>query len=294
MPNELEILSKYPIIEAMLTANKQRLGNRLFKIGVVIIPVGVLVLVWLYYTPPGLLGKADAVGYSVCHQIDSRSFHINGRQFPMCARCTGQFLGAMLAIFYQSVVGKRRVGRPGWSVIAVLVALFVAYAVDGMNSYLHLQAMVNAFPNLPRLYEPSNTLRLLTGTGVGLVIGSALYPSFHSVAWRKPDPRPALAGLGSVGGMILLALVLDGLLLIENPWILYPMAILTALATLTLLAMVYTIIVLMLARRENRAERFAQLTLPFITGLGIALLQIALIDLLRYLLTGTWDGFHLG
>jgi hypothetical protein len=29
-------------------------------------------------------------------------------------------------------------------------------------------------------------------------------------------------------------------------------------------------------------------------GFGLGLLQIAFLDFIRYLLTGTWDGFHLG
>ena len=90
-------------------------------------------------------------------------------------------------------------GRPAWGVIAVLAVLFVAYAVDGLNSYLHLEPLMRSFPNLPRPYEPNNTLRLLTGTGIGLVIGAALYPSFNSTVWRRPDPRPALGNLASAG-----------------------------------------------------------------------------------------------
>ena len=77
----------------MVKANEQPFSKRIPWSGVVIILVGILLLVWLYLTPPGLFGKADAIGYSVCHQIDLRSFHIGERQFPLCARCTGQFLG---------------------------------------------------------------------------------------------------------------------------------------------------------------------------------------------------------
>jgi hypothetical protein len=134
----------------------------------------------------------------------------------------------------------------------------------------------------------------LTGTGVGLLIGAALFPAFNSTVWCNPDPRPALGNLVSFAGLVLLALGLDGLLLLEIPWIMFPMAILSALATLTLLGMVYTIVVLMLFRQENRAEHSTQLALPIISGLGIAVLQIAVIDFLRYLLTGTWEGFYLG
>ena len=35
----------------------------------------------------------------MCHQIPERSFIINGRQFPLCARCTGILAGYFLGIF---------------------------------------------------------------------------------------------------------------------------------------------------------------------------------------------------
>lgn len=31
-----------------------------------------------------------------CHQLPERSFHVRGRQFPICARCTGIFAGYVL------------------------------------------------------------------------------------------------------------------------------------------------------------------------------------------------------
>lgn len=35
-----------------------------------------------------ILGKLSG-----CHQIPERSFSIKGKQFPVCARCTGAFIG---------------------------------------------------------------------------------------------------------------------------------------------------------------------------------------------------------
>lgn len=32
-----------------------------------------------------------------CHQMPQRSFFIKGKQFPVCARCTGVFIGNILA-----------------------------------------------------------------------------------------------------------------------------------------------------------------------------------------------------
>ena len=37
--------------------------------------------------------------YSGCHQMPERSFFYKGKQFPVCARCTGVFFGHMAAIF---------------------------------------------------------------------------------------------------------------------------------------------------------------------------------------------------
>lgn len=39
-----------------------------------------------------------AIGkYSGCHQMPDRSFFIRDRQFPVCARCTGVFIGNIAA-----------------------------------------------------------------------------------------------------------------------------------------------------------------------------------------------------
>lgn len=34
-----------------------------------------------------------------CHQMPERSFFVGGYQFPVCARCTGVYFGALLSIF---------------------------------------------------------------------------------------------------------------------------------------------------------------------------------------------------
>jgi uncharacterized membrane protein len=250
--------------------------------------VGLLVLGWLLNTPPGLLGKADAIGYAVCHRIDVRSFHLGVRQIPLCARCTGMYLGAMLSLGFQHLVGRRRGGTPPIRVIAVLVLLAGAFVFDGVNSYLSL------FPGFPHLYEPQNWLRLLTGTGMGIAITAALYPAFNLTIWQAIDKRPALSGLKSLALLILSGLLLDLVVLSENPLLLYPLALISAAGVLVLLTTVYSMVWVMILNTENHYTLFRQLFFPMTAGFGSAILQIILLDLGRYLLTGTWDGFHIG
>lgn len=250
-----------------------------------------LLLVWASETPSGILGKADAVGYAFCHRIDLRSFHIGIRQLSFCARCTGQYLGAMLGLVFQLIFSRRRSGFPPKTVIAILSLLGLAYVVDGLNSYLYLPPFFQLFPSMPHLYLPSNTLRLFTGTGMGLVIALFIYPAFVGTVYSNPDPLPAMASIRSIIGLLITAVLADLLILNGAPYVLFITALISAVGVIILLSMVYTILILRLLKRENRSNRLLQLSLPLTAGLLITMSQIAILDLLRYVLTGTWGGF---
>jgi uncharacterized membrane protein len=269
------------------TKENQRLWSPSVK-ALILVPAGLLFLGWLLNTPPGLLGKADAISYAVCHRIDLRSFHLGERQLPLCARCTGMYLGAILGMVYQLVLSPRRGGLPPKRIMAVLVALLALFGIDGLNSYFSL------LPIGPPLYQPNNILRLFTGTGMGLLIAAALYPAFNQTIWRRWLPDAALRNLRVFGGLLILAVLLDLLVLTGNPLVLYPLALVSAGGVLVLLTMVYSMTWLMVFRSENHFDHSFQLWLPLVGGFILGLIQIGLFDLARYFLTGTWDGFHLG
>lgn len=250
--------------------------------------IGLLTIGWLFNTPPGLLGKADAIGYAVCHRIDLRSFFIGDRQIPLCARCTGMFLGAMLGLGFQAFYRGKKSGSPPVRVIVILMIFVLAFVVDGLNSYASL------IPGINPIYKPQNILRLFTGTGVGLVLAAALFPAFNQSVWMRRDSSPALSSLRILSILIALAIVLDLIVLTENPIFLYPLALVSAAGVLVLLTMVYTIIILMVFRKECQYNHLKELLFPFTLGFGMALIQIALLDFIRYWITGTWDGFHFG
>ena len=250
----------------------------------------VFLLAWLSWTPAGLMGKADAIGYAVCHRIDLRSFHLGDRQMPLCARCTGQYLGAMVSMLYLAIFRPRRTGRPPWVVIAVLVLFAGFYALDGLNSYIHLIPQLSRF----YLYPPGNTLRLLSGTGIGLGMGVLVSPAFNSTVWKRNDPRPIIEGSLDFGALLGIALLVDLLVLSGIPLLLYPLALFSAAWVLVLLTLIYTMVVVMVAKKENAYQNFREMTGMVLIGFIIALAQVAILDILRYLLTGTWGGFTFG
>lgn len=249
-----------------------------------VLVTGLVFGAWLLLTPSGILGKADAAGYAVCHRIDTRSFHIGERPMPLCARCSGMYLGALLGMAYLSRFGKRA-GMPSRKVAAVLVLFVVLFGVDGVNSYLHL------FPGITGIYEPSNLLRLLTGTGVGLGIAAVLMPVVHQTLWPMVDNRPAFDGWRAFLPLLGLALLLDLAILSEHPLVLYPLALLSAASVFLILSITYGVVWLLITKHENRFGRLREMLPALTAGFLTALLQIGAIDVLRFWITGTWAGF---
>jgi hypothetical protein len=85
-------------------------------------------------------------------------------------------------------------------------------------------------------------------------------------------------------GMLVL-LVLSGL-----DFLLYPVAFLSAAGVLALLTSVNSVIAAIVLRRENSARTWWQALVIIAIGLTLSFIQIGVIDLIRYRLTGTLHG----
>jgi uncharacterized membrane protein len=260
-------------------------GWRWFLLGALFL----ILLFGLTAAPSGLLGKADAIGYAVCHRIDLRSFHLGERQLPLCARCTGTFLGTIVGTILLVAFGRGRSAEwPSRRILVVLALTVVPWGLDGVNSYLSL---IN---RLPHLYQPQNWLRLTTGTVLGLAVAAIFLPAINQSLWKNPSPAPILRNFHELALYFLAAPILISLVLVENPIILYPLAVLSSLGVLFLLTGVYTAVLLMAFRKEGQAEKWREVW-PIIAGaFALALLQIYAIDAVRFQLTHTWGGFGLG
>ena len=102
-----------------------------------------------------------AIGSKICHQIPQRSFHLNGVQWPVCARCLGLYLsapvGAMAALVAHGRArrGDARLWRLGAWPLAVIAAVPTA---------------VTLAIEWPGLGAPSNLSRALAALPLGAAI----------------------------------------------------------------------------------------------------------------------------
>ena len=108
---------------------------------------------WFYKWLPILFG---------CHCRPDRSFFFRGRQFPVCARCTGELIG--MALLFPTWA----IGHP--NAICSLALLFPLVA-DGM-----LQLCTR--------YESGNLRRLVTGVLFGYALANLLLLS-SAAAFRR-------------------------------------------------------------------------------------------------------------
>jgi uncharacterized membrane protein len=270
-----------------LSTGKSR--RQTFPLPWLVVTLAIVTLVtFVIATPGGFLSEMDLVGYAVCHRITERSFVIAGRQLPLCARCTGTFIGALVGFFGQAVVLRRRRAAefPSPFILAILIGFSLLWATDGLNSYMTLI-------HGPHVYEPKNWLRLTTGAFQGLTMSALVYPVFNFTLWRNYMRERTIRQLRELGILVLLQVGLIGLVLTEWSFLLYPLALLSAVGVLMLLTCINSMIVLMLMRRENTVDTWRGSIIPLLAGLTLSLVQIGVIDLIRYALTGTLGGFPL-
>ena len=98
------------------------------------------------------------MGSAVCHRLAERSFILEEMQMPLCARCTGIYIGAFFAFCFFVWKNRVQAGKPFSVAQAILTGLaIVPVGVDGVGSYLGF-------------WESSQLMRILTGTLVGAIV----------------------------------------------------------------------------------------------------------------------------
>lgn len=228
------------------------------------------------------------LGAGVCGQIPSHSFIIGGRLLPLCARCTGTYLGALLGLLGLAVMRKRRAsGLPPSQVLASLAGFIVLWGIDGLNSFLTI------FPNAPHLYEPRNLLRFISGVLQGLALSIIVYPLLNFLLWKEANTERVIRNWRELGYLLIPAALIIWIVQAQASFLLYPVAVLSILGALAMLTLVNTMIVLIVTRREassssietSQAESWRDALGPLLLGLLAAFLELSALGLLHLALT---------
>lgn len=97
-----------------------------------------------------------------CHARPDRSFYFRGKQFPICARCTGELMGM---------------------IIGIPIVIFRGCPHIGVTLLMMLPLVFDGFLQRLTPYESGNIRRLLTGILFGIAFIS-LFIHFHRFCVR--------------------------------------------------------------------------------------------------------------
>ncbi len=168
---------------------------------------------------------------------------------------------------------------PRWPILALFALFFLAWGLDGLNSYLTL------FPGLPHLYEPYNNLRLLTGTLQGLALSLVLWPVAAFTFWRQSKPVRIVSPL-ELSILLGVALAVVWLVAGGAPVVLYAAGLLSTLGLVSLFVLLNTLLLTVVLGREGTFDRFSQVLPLLAAALLLATIELVLLSLLRHLILG--------
>ena len=248
--------------------------KRIITSGLVILIAVIITANWFFHTPHGLYEKAFAVGSSVCHQIPSHSFETSGIQFPLCARCSGLYLGSFIGLAYYFTQGKRK-AIPKRGFVLLLIFFSLAWAGDGINSF------ITDFLNKSILYQTTNMTRLVTGFGMGLVMSTALMTLFNLTVWKDAINLPLLYSPLQVAAYTVISALIAWILISANANFFQFFAYISIVTVMIIITLLYAIFWIILLKKENSFTKWNSLGLFLTAGFSSAMLQIILLNILR-------------
>jgi hypothetical protein len=167
-----------------------------------------------------------------------------------------------------------------------MVFMSAYWAFDGANSFTLLLP-----GNIPHLYEPTNFLRLVTGMMHGITMGSLLLPVANATLWADVTPDRTLDRFWQYLVLVGIGVVLIAMVYSQLAIFLYPLAVLSALGAMSILATVFTVIMATILGQENRARSFMEALPMIMFGFAMTISLVGIIDAARYAMFGTWGGF---
>lgn len=112
---------------------------------------------------------AYLVGSMICHQIPDRSFHLASAQLPVCARCTGLYVGALTGVIAWFGVSRRAVRSENRDLASVSRA-----AAPRLLIVAALPTLVSAATAIAGWWDPGNAVRATLAAPLGAAVSAVV------------------------------------------------------------------------------------------------------------------------
>ena len=218
-----------------------------------------------------------ALGYGVCNQLPDHSFISGGFQQPVCARCSGIYLGTIFSLLTLLLLYRYRRARAGsyderlrsqihWSYWLFLGLALVAMGYDGITSYAHLR-------------PTTDLIRLITGLAVGGALAVLLF-ALLSETLLAPRVSKKILARPRDWALFLGVLVLAGVIDYPLGQMLGPvMPLVVAVCLVATFTTVVLVVIGLFKRFAHQVDRIGDAVLPVLIAVAVALVLLMLFAL---------------
>ncbi|MGI6595498.1 MAG: DUF2085 domain-containing protein [Elusimicrobia bacterium] len=135
------------------------------------------------------------IGSLVCHQSPTRTILVNNIPLPLCARCTGIYLGFLIGTLYQFILWRCHLKKlPVLKISILSIILLIALILESIGSYFGF-------------WTSHQNIRLILGLLGGSSISLFLIPIFNFTLFIK-ETKQKEVGLSEWKEYIQLTLIL--------------------------------------------------------------------------------------
>ena len=257
-------------------------SSKAYSIIVIIILI-FLTAIWIQTVGISLTGLTQSIGYTFCHQNPERSPFAGTMQFAFCFRCTGLFSGILFALLWQ--IPFRKSGKIfSKPIIIFLILSILFYFFDSFNA-----SFLSDLLGIQPFYEDQEWIRFISGYLLGSALSILVFSIFARLFYKQPSEYlSTFQRRWQIGGMVLTSVL--------GTWVLFSdwtfgkqiLNILCVISSVIFPMLLYSIIILIVTKNEEKFEKLLQGKNILLSGLLCTYLQIGGLMFSRFRLTGSW------
>lgn len=213
------------------------------------------------------------IGYAICHQLPERSFFVFDQQLPLCARCTGIYIGMFIAFlfyFFTKIIKKIKPIKPPPLWINVLSIFFIFLMASHAISTIFISTSFD------------NTLRFITGILFGISLPWYLLITIN-YSKRFKFKNTEILNYKEYLLLSLITLAVSTIFLLQIPVILYLSAFISIIGLLIFIFLINATIFILIF---DSIKKFQNLSFYYIIIISIiiSLLEIIILNHLHFII----------
>jgi uncharacterized membrane protein len=206
----------------------------------------------------------EKMGFSICHQLPSRSLNIGNLYLPVCSRCSGIYIGFTVSAIILFIMFRKKENNLPPAYIIVISCLFI------------LSTMTNGILSYLTPFSTSNNARFITGFLCGASVAIMLYPIFVFQYYKKSKNIKILSNPVKFVAYLIILMVFIAAVLARISFLDYFFYYLTAFSIIFTFYFVNLVLTFLVPFFSQRAKKLPGKYLVLPSVISISLLAIEL------------------